>query len=286
MRGAKLSHVHIHFSSTVGLIAQRVFPITTSVTMHGPDEFIDPRGFHLAEKIAKAEFITTVSSYGRSLLLNTSSWRQWSKIELVPLGVDPAVFQPRPFRDNPAVFEIVCVARLAPVKAQHLLLESMAQLKLRKRAVRLRLVGDGPDRTELERDVAERGLAEYVRFEGRLDQNRLREVYRDADVFALPSFMESLPVVLMEAMAMEIPCVATWVGGVADLIRPEIDGLLIPPADEDALTAAIERLREDPELRKRLGAAGRQRVLEKQNLAKNTAALAEVMRRRLGSILS
>ena len=85
MRGAKLSHVHIHFSSTVGLIAQRVFPITTSVTMHGPDEFIDPRGFHLAEKIAKAEFITTVSSYGRSLLLNASSWRQWSKIELLPL---------------------------------------------------------------------------------------------------------------------------------------------------------------------------------------------------------
>jgi colanic acid/amylovoran biosynthesis glycosyltransferase len=282
MRGAKLSHVHIHFSSTVGLIAQRVFPITTSVTMHGSDEFLDPRGFHLAEKIAQAKFITTVSSYGRAALMNASNWGEWNKIELLPLGIDPEIFQPRPFRDNPAVFEILCVGRLVPVKALHVLLESISLLKERKRAVRLRLVGDGPERAELERDVSERGLGDCVRFEGRLDQDRLREVYRDADIFVLPSFLESLPVVLMEAMATEIPCVATWVGGVADLIRHEIDGLLIPPGNAGAVAAAIERLRDDPELRKRLGAAGRLRVLDKYDLSKNTAALADAMRRRLG----
>ena len=86
-------------------------------------------------------------------------------------------------------------------------------------------------------------------FEGAVNQDRIRDLYRQAHVFALASFAEGIPVVLMEAMAMEIPCVTTWITGIPELIRNGIDGLLVAPSDELALAAAIARLMDDPDLR-------------------------------------
>jgi glycosyltransferase involved in cell wall biosynthesis len=86
----------------------------------------------------------------------------------------------------------------------------------------------------------------------------------------------------MEAMAMEVPCVTTWITGIPELIRDGVDGLLAAASDEDGLARAIARLQDDPVLRRRLGEAGRQRVIERYNLEPNVARLAEVYRRRLG----
>jgi colanic acid/amylovoran biosynthesis glycosyltransferase len=85
--------------------------------------------------------------------------------------------------------------------------------------------------------------------------------------------------VLMEAMAMEIPCVATWITGIPELIRNGVDGLLVAPSDVEAFAGALRQLITDPELRKRIGEAGRVQVLDKFDLRKNSAALAEVFRR-------
>jgi len=85
-------------------------------------------------------------------------------------------------------------------------------------------------------------------------------------------------VALMEAMAMEIPCVATAVMGVPELIRNEVDGLLVAPANEEELAAALARYLDDSELRHRLGKAGRRRVAECYDLNRNTAGLAEILR--------
>ena len=87
------------------------------------------------------------------------------------------------------------------------------------RNVRLRLVGDGPLHTELEARTAELGLAERVIFEGTVNQDRIRSLYAGTDAVALASFIEGVPVVLMEGMATERPCVATRVAGIADLIH-------------------------------------------------------------------
>jgi len=149
------------------------------------------------------------------------------------------------------------------------------------RAVRLRVVGDGPDRAALEHDVAARGLAGHVVFEGAVNQDRIRALYAQADAFALASFAEGIPVVLMEAMAMEIPCVTTCITGIPELVRDGIDGLLVAPSDDEALAAALGRLMDDAALRRRLGEAGRRRVEEKYDLSRNTDRLAEIFRRRL-----
>jgi glycosyltransferase involved in cell wall biosynthesis len=85
----------------------------------------------------------------------------------------------------------------------------------------------------------------------------------------------------MEAMAMEIPCVATRITGVPELIRDGVDGCLVTPSDEDELVQAIASLMDDPNLRRRLGAAGRVRVTEKYDLSRNVNYLAGIFQRRL-----
>ena len=276
-----LSHLHTHFASTVGLIVARTFPVTMSATFHGTGEFENPEAFRLREKVHASLFSCAISRHGLSRLMYSSGRPQWAKLELTPLGVDLAEFAPRPFRANPSPFQIVCVGQLAPVKGQHVLIRAVDALLREGHDVLLRLVGDGPDRSELKREVEARGISRSILFSGNVDQDKLRGIYREADTLVLSSFSEGLPVVLMEAMAMEIPCIATWVAGVPELIRDGVNGLLAPPGDEQSLARAILRLKNDPALRLRLAQEGRRAVLEGYDLARNAEHLAEVFRRRL-----
>jgi glycosyltransferase involved in cell wall biosynthesis len=284
LTGRGLGHLHVHFATpaaTVGLIASRVFGIGFSMTVHGPDEFYDAPGYRLTEKIEGAEFVCCIGYYCRSQLMKLSAPAHWPKMEISPLGVDPTAFSPRPFRDQPSPFQILCVGRLVPAKGQHILIEAVAHLVRRGADVRLRLVGDGPDRQSLEAQVESSGLTGCVVFEGVVNQDRIRSIYAEADCFALASFAEGIPVVLMEAMAMEIPCVTTFITGHPELIRDGIDGTLVAPSDHEGLAQAIAALIADPVLRRRLGEAGRRRVQEKYDLVTNTARLAAIFQRRL-----
>ncbi|MEP6534839.1 MAG: glycosyltransferase family 4 protein [Bryobacteraceae bacterium] len=286
MRRRRLSHLHVHFAtpaSTAGLIASKIYPMTLSITVHGPDEFYDAPGYRLLEKIEGSSFLCVIGRYARSQLMKLSPASQWSKFEVSPLGVDPEQFAPAPFREAPGTFEVICVGRLTPAKGQQVLIAAIAKLVAEGRDVRLRLVGDGPDRAALEQDARARGLAGKVIFEGAVNQDRIRAFYQGADAFALASFAEGIPVVLMEAMAMEIPCVTTFITGIPELIRPGVDGLLVAPSDDDELASAIGTLMDDASLRRRLGQAGRRRVIEKYDLQTNTARLGAIFRRRLGA---
>ena len=281
MRRQGLTHVHTHYASAVGEMVPRIFPVTLSITFHGPAEFQDPVGWRLVEKVQASLFCCAISQYGVSQLMYACDYAEWPKMELTLLGVDPNEFAARPFRAMPAPFQIICVGRLAAVKGQHVLIAATAALAKQGRQVRLRFVGDGPDRAALVRDVEERCLAEHVSFEGNVNQDKLMEMYQESDVLALSSFAEGLPVVLMEAMAMEIPCVAPWVNGIPEIITHGSDGLLTPPGDAEALAGAIARLMDDADLRRTLGEKARVKVLEKFDLRRNTERLAGVFERRL-----
>ncbi len=285
MRSLGLGHLHIHFATpaaTVGLIVNRVFGFTISITVHGPDEFYDAPGYLLREKISAASLLCAIGLFARSQLMKFSDPSLWPKIQLTPLGVDVDVFAPRrPARQDGETFEVICVGRLTPAKGQHVLLAAISHLRAEGRRVRLRLIGDGPDRESLTAAALRLGIEDRVTFEGAINQDRIRDFYEEADVFALASFAEGIPVVLMEAMAMEIPCVSTWVAGIPELIRDSMDGLLVPPSDEAALAGAIARLMDDRELRRELGRSGRRRVMEKYCLRRNVSRLAEVFETQL-----
>jgi colanic acid/amylovoran biosynthesis glycosyltransferase len=284
MRRNRQTHLHVHLGSqaaSVGLFVDQVFRCGYSLTVHGPDEFYDARGHYLSQKIAAADFIVCISSYTRSQLMNLSPYIHWDKFVVARLGVDPMIFSPLPKNSPEEVYEILCVGRLTPAKGQHLLIDAVDRLTKQGRPVRLRLVGSGPDESSLRGCVGRIANPDSVIFEGAVNQDRIRSLYAAADVFCLPSFAEGLPVVLMEAMAMEIPCVSTNITGIPELIRNEVDGLLVPPSDLEALIESLARLMDDHALRDRLASSGRARVLEHYDMASNVEALSAIFTKRV-----
>jgi glycosyltransferase involved in cell wall biosynthesis len=284
MRRAKLTHLHVHFATpaaTVGLLVSKIAPVGFSMTVHGPDEFYNTDKYLLPAKCSHSRFVCAISDFAGSQLMKMMPAERWSKINVVPLGVDPEVFSPVPHGGSEQFFQLLCVGRLVPEKGQHVLLDAVGRLREEGRDVRLILVGDGPSRASLEAYAKRRSLESAVTFAGSLNQDEVRPIYSQADAFVLASFAEGVPVVLMEAMAMEIPCVSTWIAGIPELIRDGCHGLLVPPGNAAALAAAIVRLIEDDRLRLMLGKAGRRQVIDKYNLKRNVARLGRVFHDRL-----
>jgi len=272
-------HLHAHLgqqAATVGVYVRRVFGFGLSMTVHGPDEFYDAQGQYLAEKVAAADFIVCISFFARSQLMKFSPYGQWGNLLVSRLGVDPGIFGPRPAHEPGEAFEILCVGRLTPAKGQHVLIDAVGRLAQQGRRVRLRIIGSGTDESSLRESAARLPDPDTVIFEGAVNQDRIRSFYSTADAFCLPSFAEGIPVVLMEAMSMEIPCVTTQIAGIPELIRNGVDGLLVAPSDIDGLTEALARLMNDPALRERLGKSGRERVLEHYDLRRNVEKLAAI----------
>ena len=163
-------------------------------------------------------------------------------------------------------------------------LEAVAQLQSQNLPVRLTLVGMGPDSDSLKAYAEKLGISGQVEFTGAVDQDHILGYYQTADVFVLPSFAEGLPVVLMEAMAMEIPCITTAITGVPELINSGENGLLVPASDVAGLADAIRQLANDADLRRRLGQAGRQKVLADYNLYTNVRHLFNELDKRLNAL--
>lgn len=276
MQKNDLHHIHVHFANpaaTVALIASHLFPITFSMSVHGPDDFYDITRLLIREKIEGARFIFCISFFTQSQLMLLAPTSQWEKFFVSRLGVNPDIYTPRPLRQNPEKIQLICVGRLAPAKGQLLLLKALRQLN---RPVHLKLVGDGPERPQLEQYVKQNGLENSVQFLGALNQDQTRAHLQTADILVLASFAEGLPVALMEAMSMEIPCIATGINGIPELIVNEINGLLVPPSDEEGLVKAIATLCDQPEKRLALGQNGRKEVMKNYNLATNTRHLADL----------
>ncbi|HEX3470420.1 MAG TPA: glycosyltransferase [Silvibacterium sp.] len=271
-----LHHLHAHFGgpvSTVAMIAAEAWQFDYSLTIHGPEEFYEVDLCYLRRKIERAKFIFCISDFCRSQLMKCCDPALWDKIHVVRLGVDLEEFRPTS-REASLPLQIVCVGRLVPAKGQHILLRAFSLLRSKGHPLHLTLVGDGPDRPSLEREVAELSLTEQVTFRGAINHDQVREQIARADVFAMASFAEGIPVALMEAMATQIPCVSTNVAGIPELIRDNVDGLLVPPSSAESLAAAIESLVLDPIMRERLSTSARARVIERYNLADNLKVLA------------
>lgn len=285
MSNQNLNHLHVHFATpaaSVGMLVKIIFKAGFSLTVHGPDEFYDAPGYCLPQKIQKADFIICISHYARSQLMKLSEFSQWSKFEVCRLGVDPERFKPSPLQKMDSL-QLLCVGRLTPAKGQGILLAAFADLLKQNRQLRLCLVGTGPDAHSLRKYAEKLGISNHIEFAGAVDQERILDYYRKADVFVLPSFAEGLPVVLMEAMAMQIPCVTTSITGIPELINDGEQGLLVAASDAKGLVRALCKLLDDTDAREKIGSEGRKRVVNDYHLKKNTQHLYEVFQKRLAS---
>jgi glycosyltransferase involved in cell wall biosynthesis len=172
--------------------------------------------------------------------------------------------------------EILNVGRLAPVKGQALLVEAVGRLQDEGIDVHCRIAGDGPERTALAYQIADLGLEGTVELTGAVGQDRIRELYEQADVFCLPSFREGLPFVLIEALAMELGVVATRIMGIPELVTHGESGLLVTPGRADELAEALAELARDPGRRRQLGIAGRAVVERDYALSRLARQMAEL----------
>jgi glycogen(starch) synthase len=180
------------------------------------------------------------------------------RVHVVPPGVNPALFA-GPFEDPfPSIGRprVVFVGRLAPQKGVRTLVE-VARL-LKTPGVQVLLVGDGPQRSRLEQEIQRLAVGDVVHLFGFVPHERVPAVLTHADLLVLPSLYEELGTILLEAMWVGVPIVASRTGGIPDIIDDGVNGLLVVPGDPEALASAIDRLLADPDLARRLGEAARE----------------------------
>jgi len=165
----------------------------------------------------------------------------------------------RLFGVSPDEFVVGWVGRMTAIKRVPDVLLAFRRLRDRGVNARLCLVGDGPDREAVEQRAHDLGVARHTLFVGY--QRDVAAYYSFFDAFVLTSANEGTPVVAIESLAAGRPVVATRVGGTPDVVEDGADGMLVPVGDVEAIAAALETLAADPELRRRLGEHGRERVL-------------------------
>ncbi len=199
------------------------------------------------------------------------------KIYSIPnlLALPTEVWQ-RPQRSDAAEKLIVSVGRLAPEKGHRYLIMALNLLKRQDIGCRCTFLGEGELEAELGSLVEEHGLSSQVVFPGFCED--VFSVLLTADVFVLPSLHESSPNALIEGMAVGMPCVASDVGGIVDLIEDEKNGLRVPPKDPEALASALHRLLTNPDFARVLGQNARTTIQQKFDSTESMRKLEDIYR--------
>jgi colanic acid/amylovoran biosynthesis glycosyltransferase len=286
MRADGVQHVHAHFAShpaAAGFIIHRLVGIPYSFTAHGSDLHRDRH--MLREKVAEAAFVAAISKYNKELIVSECRGNYRAKVQVIHCGVDTDLFRARshktPYETGENPFMILCIGTLHEVKGQAFLIEACRQLQEREYSFECHFVGEGPDKKSLIELAEQAGLSDKVRFHGKLTRDEIARLLLDADVLTAPSVptrdgrREGIPVVLMEAMGSGVPVIASNLSGIPELVNDQLTGLLVPPRDATSLANALECYLKDPELRHRLGRAGRQKVVGEFDLDQNAARLAQ-----------
>ncbi|TCM20829.1 glycosyltransferase involved in cell wall biosynthesis [Novosphingobium sp. PhB165] len=272
-------HLHVHFGTNPAMVARLVAqlaPVTYSFTVHGPDEFDSPLALDLPGKIADAAFVAAVSSFGRGQLMRWSDPEHWNRIQVVHCAPDAPFFGDIETVPPGDASRFVCVARLSAQKGLPLLIEAVGRVAAR-RPIALDVLGDGEDRASIERQIARLGLGDSIRLLGWAGPEEIRSALSAARAFVLPSFAEGLPVVLMEAMALRRPVIATAIAGIPELVDDNV-GWLVPSGSVDAIAEALEAALDAPadELGA-MGERGRERVLQDHAPDRCAAGLAALL---------
>lgn len=264
-----IDHVHAHSCGRAALIAALAFRMggpRYSLTLHGPLEDYGPGQRY---KWRHAAFATIITEKLRVEAEVELAGYLPPRIAVQAMGVDTG----RLSRDTPwqpprpgEPLRIMSCGRLNQVKGHQDLLQAIRMLRDAGHDARLVIAGEDDAggtgyRRVIEARIAELGLDDAVTLLGAVSEGEVRRHLLEAHVFALASWHEPLGVALMEAMSCEVPTIGTAAGGVAELIRDGQDGILVPPRDPPAMADAILRLAGDPDLARRLGQAGRERIV-------------------------
>jgi glycosyltransferase involved in cell wall biosynthesis len=264
--------LHAHYASGYGTLAALVHHRPTLLSVWGSDVYDFPYRTRLGGRlvrwnIRRADRVASTSHAMAAEVRRLAP--EIGDISITPFGVDTSVFKPRtgPSSD-PNVLTIGTVKSLADrygvdtlIRAFALLCgdQSLATAGFTKQ-LRLRLVGDGPQRSELEQLVAQLGIGGLTEFVGRVPHRDVPERLNELDIYVAASRIESFGVAVIEASSCGLPVVVSDVGGLPEVVDPDVTGLIVPRDDDQALFGALRTLVLDGNLRGRMGVAGREFV--------------------------
>jgi glycosyltransferase involved in cell wall biosynthesis len=271
---ADTSLLYAHFLHTPASVARYTALLTGlawSASAHARDIWTTP-DWDLKEKLAEASWCVTCTGAGAARLASLAPPGRvdlvYHGLDLDRFGINPMPPSDRSGSDPNAPVRLLSVGRLVEKKGYDDLIAALSTLP-RDRAWVLDHIGGGPLKGALQAAADAGGVADRIRWHGAQPQAAVLAAYRAADAFVLPSRIASdgdrdgLPNVLMEAQSQGLACVSTAVSAIPELITSEVNGLLVAPGDRGALSAALTRVISDPDLRTRLGAAGRAMLVER-----------------------
>jgi glycosyltransferase involved in cell wall biosynthesis len=277
-----IKHMHAHFCNHPAMVAlaiHRLTGIPFSFTAHGSDLHKDRT--LLDQKVAAAAFAVTVSEFNRDVMFSACDEKLHEKIHVIRCGIDPEVFSPAQKNGRPGALRIVCVASYEEVKGHKYLVEACGRLRDRGIDFICDLIGEGPLRPEVTHQITRMGLQDKIIMHGSKPRLEVARMMTAAHVKVLASVptregkREGVPVVLMEAMACGLPVISSRLSGIPELVEDGRTGILLPPGDSEALALALQKLVADPELRFKMGRAGREKVLREYNLRLSVKQLAQ-----------
>ncbi len=284
LTAGSIRHLHAHFchsATTVAMFASRLCGLPFSFTAHAKDIYVralNP-GDLLQTKLRRAKFAVTCVKANQEHLVSLGVKK--TPIYNIYHGLDTRLFAPRDdAAEEPATPTLLSVGRLVEKKGFPVLIEACRLLKDGDYRFHCQIVGGpGPCAQRVASLIRESGLEDTVALRPAVTQEELREIYRRATLFVLPCQIaenddrDGIPNVLVEAMASGLPVVSTNVAGIPELIESGVNGLLAPQKDARALADAIARLLDEPDLRRKLGAAAREKVCRLFDAESNILAL-------------
>ena len=269
-----ITHIHAHFGTNAAAVAMLCHLLggpRYSFTVHGPDELHDApfQGYDL--KIEHANFVAAITDFARAELLRIAGHEHAQKIDVVPCGLDLQNFTPD--GTVPEDPHFVCVGRLCPQKAQWLIPEAVAPIVAEHPQLHIELIGDGEDRALIEAEIERLDLQKNITLSGWADNKTVRERISASRALLLPSFAEGLPIVIMEALALQRPAISTYIAGIPELLDSQC-GWIVPAGSIAKLRNAIEgALIASPKSMTEMGQEGRRRIEARHDIDKSAQRL-------------
>lgn len=287
----KVTHIHAHFATHPAMAAwimHQISGISYSITVHAHDIYVNRS--MLEPKLRNASFIVAISDFNREFLArHYGDWVR-EKIKIVHCGIDTEVYSNLSGSGGSVTGKktLVSIGSLQPYKGMQYLVNACAILKERGVSFVCKIIGEGEERKHLSELIARHGLEDHVELLGAKRQDEVAGLLREASCYVQPSVitetgkMEGIPVAMMEAMATNLPVIASKLSGIPELVRHGETGYLVPPGESQALADAIEYVLTHSAETSQIAASGRGMVRAEFDIYKNVNQLAELFSQKAG----
>lgn len=275
--------IHAHFA-TMGTVARRlskILGLPYTLTAHAFDIYLNPDTDELRNVMDNAGSIVTISEVNKKYL--ESKIGITNTIDVIRCGIDLDKFNTKRRSGINTRIKMLTVSRLVEKKGMEYLIRAIPIVIRETPNCDLTIVGSGPLNDYLLKLVHDLNIEGYVQFKGDVSDPELMQYYEKADMFILPCIIaqngdrDGIPVAIMEAMAMELPVISTWVSGIPELVEDGISGILVSQKDEKAIANAVIKLYKDRHLRLVMAKNGRKIIEKKFNIVLETEKLIEIL---------